>query len=364
MAVVLALCLEQCFFFLMIRRPPRSTLFPYTTLFRSRVGPGSRLAALRGGPSEPVRWHRLPGDQTRHPGTRGRPREHRVRETGGSPGRGSHRVLRAGHGGQRLGPPAPALLPRRLRRPGRRRSMIGTELLDDPRADAVLVGRQLRDIARLNALFGGTRAVVRELVPLFRAAARDAGGPKGLPDGRGMRDARWTLLDVGSGSGDIARAAVAAAHRHGIALTPVGIDVNRTAARLARSGGLAAIVADGSRLPLGPRSVDVIVASQVLHHLPRAVAVRWIATFDCVARRAVVLADLRRSRVAMAGVWAASLCLAMSGVSRHDAVLSLRRGYTREEFCDMLRDADVQAAARYRPGARIVAAWSPGASAQ
>src|SRR5471032_3473245 len=27
-----------CFFFLMIRRPPRSTLFPYTTLFRSAAG--------------------------------------------------------------------------------------------------------------------------------------------------------------------------------------------------------------------------------------------------------------------------------------------------------------------------------------
>src|SRR3712207_7447553 len=27
-----------CFFFLMIRRPPRSTLFPYTTLFRSPYG--------------------------------------------------------------------------------------------------------------------------------------------------------------------------------------------------------------------------------------------------------------------------------------------------------------------------------------
>src|SRR5260221_14699261 len=27
------------FFFLMIRRPPRSTLFPYTTLFRSRWSP-------------------------------------------------------------------------------------------------------------------------------------------------------------------------------------------------------------------------------------------------------------------------------------------------------------------------------------
>src|SRR5688572_31392027 len=30
------------FFFLMIRRPPRSTLFPYTTLFRSKLtGPGA-----------------------------------------------------------------------------------------------------------------------------------------------------------------------------------------------------------------------------------------------------------------------------------------------------------------------------------
>src|SRR5438552_18786880 len=28
------------FFFLMIRRPPRSTLFPYTTLFRSMLGDG------------------------------------------------------------------------------------------------------------------------------------------------------------------------------------------------------------------------------------------------------------------------------------------------------------------------------------
>src|SRR3712207_9513208 len=29
------------FFFLMIRRPPRSTLFPYTTLFRSGPGEGN-----------------------------------------------------------------------------------------------------------------------------------------------------------------------------------------------------------------------------------------------------------------------------------------------------------------------------------
>src|SRR2546422_11524803 len=31
-------------FFLMIRRPPRSTLFPYTTLFRSRIFGGTQPA--------------------------------------------------------------------------------------------------------------------------------------------------------------------------------------------------------------------------------------------------------------------------------------------------------------------------------
>src|SRR5260221_9435364 len=36
------------FFFLMIRRPPRSTLFPYTTLFRSAHGNVVRLKELVG----------------------------------------------------------------------------------------------------------------------------------------------------------------------------------------------------------------------------------------------------------------------------------------------------------------------------
>src|SRR3712207_8910165 len=40
----------------MIRRPPRSTLFPYTTLFRSLVCSGA-------GGSEPAPWFRLVGDR-------------------------------------------------------------------------------------------------------------------------------------------------------------------------------------------------------------------------------------------------------------------------------------------------------------
>src|SRR3712207_8982495 len=54
--------LTYCVFFLMIRRPPRSTLFPYTTLFRSPAGrrPRRRQARLGARPHGDGRLaHRL-----------------------------------------------------------------------------------------------------------------------------------------------------------------------------------------------------------------------------------------------------------------------------------------------------------------
>src|SRR5438876_2650742 len=49
-------------FFLMIRRPPRSTLFPYTTLFRSQSAPGFAAGAQTrhksGRPIGAARWAR------------------------------------------------------------------------------------------------------------------------------------------------------------------------------------------------------------------------------------------------------------------------------------------------------------------
>src|SRR3712207_7603390 len=59
------------FFFLMIRRPPRSTLFPYTTLFRSRR-PGRRPPA--GGPAPGRTRKDSRADPTRERGRDARPR--------------------------------------------------------------------------------------------------------------------------------------------------------------------------------------------------------------------------------------------------------------------------------------------------
>src|SRR2546427_9404316 len=52
----------------MIRRPPRSTLFPYTTLFRSRSGWGTRpTRATRGtSPSPKKAWVKFPERSEEH----------------------------------------------------------------------------------------------------------------------------------------------------------------------------------------------------------------------------------------------------------------------------------------------------------
>jgi 2-polyprenyl-3-methyl-5-hydroxy-6-metoxy-1,4-benzoquinol methylase len=223
--------------------------------------------------------------------------------------------------------------------------MIGVEVLDDPRADPALVRAELNDLILLNRWFGGTRAVIGALLPF-------------LPPGP---NATCTLLDVGTGLGDIPRAVARAASRRGVKVITIGLDRSPLAARLAAREGLATLVSDGGALPLATRSVDFVVASQVLHHLPPQLAVQWIRECDRVARRAVVIADLRRARIAMAAMWAVSFPLRLHAVTRRDAVLSLRRGYTEAELETLLREAGVIPRVYRCPIARLVAVWEPSA---
>src|SRR5947207_10738593 len=55
-----SLILVVSFFFLMLRRPPRSTLFPYTTLFRSQLGLGRPREHLLLDRPDQARLRRLP----------------------------------------------------------------------------------------------------------------------------------------------------------------------------------------------------------------------------------------------------------------------------------------------------------------
>lgn len=214
------------------------------------------------------------------------------------------------------------------------------ETLDRRDADPAVVRATLADIAVANALFGGRQAAtwgVRRLLD---------GQPAGAV----------TLLDVGAGKGDIVRH-LAARLAPRWTLRPVALDHLRAAARLCRGAGLPALVADLAHPPLRSGAVDVVLVSQVLHHLPRAAVPAFLRQMDALARLGVVVADLRRSWLARGGIWAAGHVLLWHPVTRRDGMLSVERGFSERELADLCAAAGVRSTVARRPGWRLVAWW-------
>ena len=225
--------------------------------------------------------------------------------------------------------------------PGRRR---GTELLDDPAADTALATRSLRDVARANWWFGGTSAVIAELKPVFANAKHGT---------------TLTLLDVGTGAGDIPALARRVAARAGVQLETVGLEVTAALAAAAASGG-DAVAGDARALPFADHSVDLVTCSQVLHHFEAAEAATLLAEMTRVARVRVIVADIRRAWAAAAGLWAASWALGFHPVSRHDGVVSVLRGFRAGELADAVIAATGRTPLVHnRRGFRVTASWSP-----
>jgi SAM-dependent methyltransferase len=236
-----------------------------------------------------------------------------------------------------------------VRHPLRDWAIRSRELLDDPKADASVVAASLRDIARINRLFGGTRAAANRLDEYLAAIA----------PGRTV-----TLLDVGTGSGDIPREAADRARRRGVVLRMVGLERILPAAReAARAGDTAVLVADGGVLPFASRSIDLVLCAKVLHHLPGDAGCRLLREMDRVARIAVVVADIRRSSLAAAGLWLASFPMRLHPVTRRDGVISVFRGFSDAELRARCTDAGVTARIKRHPGWCLTAAWQPGGAA-
>lgn len=217
------------------------------------------------------------------------------------------------------------------------------EILDDRALDPRIVQRSMRDVALSNRLFGGTRAVLRELSDHLEC----------LPP-------RLMLIDVGTGLGDIPAAAgrmLARKHRD---IFTIGVDASETLARASRTRLDAAIVADAAALPFREGAVHVATSSQLLHHFSTPDAAAVARELTRIASRLVIVSDIRRSRIAAAGLWLASFVLRFHPVSRHDGVASVRRGFTTTELAALAERALGRAVmVRRSVGFRVTATWSP-----
>lgn len=221
---------------------------------------------------------------------------------------------------------------------------LGEELLDDPAADPATVAESLRNIARANRWFGGAAAV------RFGLSCTLADIPSGTT---------LSLLDLGTGLGDLPQVAVRWGAARDIRVVPVGLELNRAAAALARRAGLPTAVACAGVPPIRAKSVDVVLLSQVAHHLRSDSVVHLFRTCDRLARRAVIVADLRRHVLAAPSFWFGARLLGFDSVTRTDGVTSIRRGFKRRELLQLMAQAGVKGRVDHRRGFRLVATWRP-----
>jgi SAM-dependent methyltransferase len=190
------------------------------------------------------------------------------------------------------------------------------ELLDNPNADVREVIRSLRFCAKVNRFLGGTRVVRRFLEAEFRRA----------PAGQNLR-----VLDIGSGDGGIPLAVNRWVKRQGRNVEWTCLERSAHAARLARQ---AVVAAHDSQIRVVEEDVfdhkpeepyDYAIGSMFFHHLSDEEILALLEQLGTYVRGSVLINDLKRCGVCYRGF--AAMAWLFSPTVRHDALLSIRRGF-------------------------------------
>jgi SAM-dependent methyltransferase len=225
------------------------------------------------------------------------------------------------------------------------------ELLDAEGHDLAELEHSLGQVARVDRILGGERGVRRAL--------------RGLID-TGVRPT--SILDIGAGSGEVTSRVGAwlardSVHRPTLLAVDLHPDVVAVGSRAAP--GLHWLRADGGRLPLASDSVDVVLSVLTLHHLDADGARRLLSEAARVARRAVIISDLERSRLHHLGARLLAATVWRSNrLTRADAPMSVRRAWTAAELDELMRSAGLTGVRvrRYLPW-RLVATGHPASAA-
>lgn len=199
------------------------------------------------------------------------------------------------------------------------RRALETELLDTGVSERDAL-RSLADLRLVNRWLGGGHGLLRAVRSLL------AGVP--LP----------RILDVGCGSADLPHLIVT---HSAVPVLAVGVDIKLLHLRQARVG-LERVCADVRRLPFRPASFDVVTASLFLHHFDSSEIAAVLRALFGLARRALVVSDLRRASVPYFFGRAFFPLLFRTSVSVSDGLLSIRRGFTAAELEAGFRDAGIE----------------------
>jgi SAM-dependent methyltransferase len=197
--------------------------------------------------------------------------------------------------------------------------------LDQPTDD---FRQSFNDLRTINRLFGGISLVLARLSSLVQIRPTET----------------ISVLDVGSGSADIPSALLKWGRNRGGRFRVTATDINPTVLAFAQPDpDLELATCDAASLPFAADSFDYVLSSLTFHHFEDDLAVRALREMHRVARRAVVINDLRRAYLPAALIWIVTRALRMNRMTRHDAPLSVLRSRTIDEYRLLIERSGIQA---------------------
>lgn len=191
--------------------------------------------------------------------------------------------------------------------------------------------RFLREIAFINRHFGDRRVLAKTL---FRE----------IEAGR-MRE--FSVLDVGAGSGELLRATADFSRRTGRTARLAAIDLNEISANAARTASISypeitAVMGDALQLPFADGTFDYAISSLFFHHLTDEQAVSALSEMSRVAKRGVLVIDLRRHPAALVLYKLFCFAFRISPLVRHDGSLSILKGFREHELIEFAARGNVK----------------------
>jgi len=206
--------------------------------------------------------------------------------------------------------------------PLRRRGVERVERMDAGEGSPEEVAEAYRLLDTINRRLGGHRLTERALVPLVADRSGSA-GVEAKP--------RLEIVDVAGGDGAFAVRLREQALRAGRDARVTLVDLNPMGLS-AMPPGVVAVRGDALALPFADRAVDLAHCSCFFHHLSTAGARDVLAEMCRVARRAVIVNDLVRSRVAAASIWVLTRALVSNRLVRADGPLSVLKSFLPDEL--------------------------------
>lgn len=209
------------------------------------------------------------------------------------------------------------------------------EWMDDLSFPKAEINRALKDLRKVNRWLGGHRVSIHGLRPFLDR-------PQKPP---------VHVLDMGCGNGDFLRHLGKYCDRHKIPVALTGWDRNPNSVEsgqdLGQRSGLNFECRDVLSFPKLPDGEVIIVCNLFLHHFKNPQILEMFRSWRDMGCRAIVVNDLHRNPVAYYLFHVFGFIFRLSGMARHDGLISIQRGFTRRDFRSFNRDLGVEGSIRW-----------------